>query len=91
LHPDEAWVTAQAESFVTQARDDGLRVRHVQHDRDTKFTGAFDKALTRNGAKVVRSPRMAPDCQPSSSGLSDRCAASVWGILFSSVPGIWTA
>jgi putative transposase len=63
LHPDEAWVTAQAESFVKQAREGGLRVRHVQHDRDCKFTGAFDKALTRKWANVVRSPRMAPDCQ----------------------------
>jgi putative transposase len=63
LHPNETWVTAQAESFVKQARDNGLRVRYVQYDRDCKFTDTFDEALSRKWAKVVRSPRMAPDCQ----------------------------
>jgi putative transposase len=63
LHPNEMWMTAQAASFLKQARDSGLRVRHVQHDRDCKFTDTFDEALRRKWAKVVRSPRMATDCQ----------------------------
>ncbi len=63
LHPDEDWVTAQAELFVNEARDSGLSVRFVQHDRDTKFTESFDRTLAKMRAKVVRTPRCAPDCQ----------------------------
>ena len=46
FHPDEAWVAGQAETLVNQARGAGLRVRHLQHDRDGKFAPAFDQALT---------------------------------------------
>jgi putative transposase len=63
LHPDEGWVTAQAEAFIDEARDSGLPVRFVQHDRDTKFTNSFDRMLAKKRAKVVRTPRCAPDCQ----------------------------
>jgi putative transposase len=59
-HPNEAWVVAQAESFVNQAREQGLPVTLVQHDRDTKFTKSFDARLKthRVPAKVgaYRSP-----------------------------------
>jgi putative transposase len=63
LHPDEGWVMAQARMFVEQARDSGLRVRFVQHDRDSKFTNSFDRTLGTKHAKTVRTPRCAPDCQ----------------------------
>lgn len=63
LHPDEAWVTAQADEFVKRARDSGLRVRFIQHDRDGKFPKNVDAALSKRRVKVVRTPRCAPDCQ----------------------------
>jgi putative transposase len=63
FHPDETWVAAQAETFVKQARGEGLRIRYLQHDRDGKFAPAFDKALKRCHVKVVRSPVCAPNCQ----------------------------
>jgi len=63
LHPDEEWVTTQAESFVKEARSSGMRVRFVQHDRDGKFTRSFDRTLARMRAKAIRTPRCAPDCQ----------------------------
>lgn len=47
LHPNEEWVVAQAESFVKQAREKGLPVRYVQHDRDKKFPKGFVEALKR--------------------------------------------
>jgi putative transposase len=53
-HPNEAWVVAQAESFVDQARKSGLAVRYIIHDRDTKFTRSMDQALRRKRAKTVR-------------------------------------
>lgn len=63
LHPDEAWVTSQSEDFVKRARESGLRVRFIQHDRDGKFPRSFDQALSKQRIKVVRTPRCAPDCQ----------------------------
>ena len=53
----------QGEVFVNQARDSGLRVRFVQHDRDSKFSDCFDRVLVQKWTKIVRAPRRAPDCQ----------------------------
>jgi putative transposase len=63
FHPDEAWVQAQAVSFLKQARSERLRVRYVQHDRDTKFTQGFDAVLRRSHVRQVRGPKCAPNCQ----------------------------
>ncbi len=38
--PDAAWVEAQANMFVNQARVDGWRVARVMHDRDSMFSAA---------------------------------------------------
>jgi putative transposase len=37
-HPNEQWAVAQAESLVRQARDSGLRVHYIVHDRDSMYT-----------------------------------------------------
>jgi putative transposase len=61
LHPNEEWVVAQAESFVTQARDQGLPVKCVQRDRDTKFTRSFDRTLKASRVKVVKNAYRSPN------------------------------
>lgn len=61
LHPDETWVVAQAEEFVAQARQEGLPVTLVQHDRDTKFTRSFDRRLKRRRAKVMKNAYRSPN------------------------------
>jgi putative transposase len=61
LHPDEAWVVNQAESFVCQARERGLPVQHVQRDRDTKFTRSFDRKLKSHRVKAVKNPFRSPN------------------------------
>lgn len=63
LHPDAAWVARQAEVFVKQARDDGLRIHYVQRDRDGKFGEAFDAALRTHRVKSVPNPPQAPNTQ----------------------------
>lgn len=63
FHPDTAWVTAQAESFVKQARAEGLPIRYVQRDRDGKFAAAFDAALQHARVEVVPSPPKSPNTQ----------------------------
>lgn len=47
-HPDEPRVPKQAQSFVKSARKQGLRIRMLQRDRDTKFTTVFDAELRRS-------------------------------------------
>jgi putative transposase len=62
FHPDEAWVTKQANSFADQARGQNLHVRYLLHDRDAKFTANFDRALKKRQIKVVRNPKCSPNC-----------------------------
>lgn len=63
FHPNEVWVVRQTETFVKQARADGLRVRYVQRDRDGKFGKAFDSALRHFRVEPVPSPPQAPNPQ----------------------------
>ena len=60
LHPDEAWVVAQGEAFVQEARRSGLKVAQVMHDRDNKFTQQFDRTLKRLRVKVKRTAFRSP-------------------------------
>jgi putative transposase len=60
-HPNEEWVVAQAEAFVKQAREQGLPVRYVQHDRDKKFTNSFDAALRSRHVKPVKNAYRSPN------------------------------
>jgi putative transposase len=61
LHPNEEWVVAQAEAFVKLARERGLPVRYVQHDRDKKFTKSFDAALRSRRVKAVKNAYRSPN------------------------------
>ena len=60
-HPDEAWVLAQTESFLEQAKERKLPVEQVQHDRDTKFTQKFRQTLSDQKIKPIRNPFRAPN------------------------------
>ena len=59
-HPDEAWVLAQTESFIEQAKELKLPIGMVQHDRDTKFTQKFRQTLSDQKIKPIRNPYRAP-------------------------------
>jgi putative transposase len=61
LHSDESWVVAQAEAFVTQAREQGLPVTLVQRDRDTKFAKSFDAKLKSQRVKAIKNPIRSPN------------------------------
>lgn len=63
FHPDEAWVVAQTESFVAQARGAGLPVRRVIHDRDTKYTQRVEATFRRQRVEVVKIAYPAPNMQ----------------------------
>ena len=57
-NPTGAWVTQQARNFSFT----GLleRTRFLVHDRDSKFTTAFDEVFRSEGIKVIQTPVRAP-------------------------------
>jgi len=59
-NPDGHWVTQQARNLVMQLGD-GHPFRFLLHDRDTKFSHAFDEVLRTEGIKVIRTPVQAPN------------------------------
>jgi putative transposase len=57
-NPSGAWVTQQARNL--SFTDLFERVRFLIHDRDSKFSGAFDEVFRSEGIKVIHTPIRAP-------------------------------
>jgi len=60
-HPNERWVQQQARNVLMWLEDNGLAIRFVVHDRDTKFSFGFDRVFANAGVRRVRTPLLAPD------------------------------
>ena len=60
-HPNEAWLLQQARNVLMWLEDQGLQASYLIHDRDTKFTAAFDRFINLAEVKIVKSPVMAPN------------------------------
>lgn len=60
-HPDTAWVQQQGRNALMWLEDQGVQATHLIHDRDTKFTKAFDKLMRSAEIKIVKSPVKAPN------------------------------
>ena len=52
-NPDEAWVLEQADAFKNHIQKEKLQCKLLMHDRDTKFTKAFNEKFS-TGKKEVR-------------------------------------
>ena len=59
-NPDGRWVTQHARNLVMQLGDQHS-FRFLIHDRDTKFSHAFDEIFRTEGIKVIRTPIQAPN------------------------------
>jgi hypothetical protein len=60
-NPNAAWVTQQARNLMLTLKEQGHRVRFLLHDRDAKFTRAFDEVFRSEGADVLRTPVQTPN------------------------------
>jgi transposase InsO family protein len=60
-NPDGAWMAQQARNLLMDLDDRGQRLRLLIHDRDTKFSRAFDAIFQGEGMKVIRTPLQAPN------------------------------
>jgi putative transposase len=60
-HPNDAWVCDQARGFVRHVKEAGLGADIVMHDRDSKFSAAFDAELQDAGLRVQKSSFRSPN------------------------------
>jgi transposase InsO family protein len=59
--PDTAWMTQQARNLLMDLDDRSERPRILIHDRDTKFSRAFDVIFRAESIEIVRTPIRAPN------------------------------
>jgi putative transposase len=59
-NPDGRWVAQQARNLVMQFGDE-RPFRFLIHDRDAKFSHAFDEVFRSEGIRVIRTPVQAPN------------------------------
>lgn len=59
--PNSCWVAQQARNFVFDVETAGMRVTHLIHDWDTKFTDQFDAILESEGASIHRVGPLKPN------------------------------
>jgi len=59
-NPDGRWVAQQARNLVMKLGDE-QPFRFLIHDRDTKFSHAFDEVFRTDGIKIIRTPVRAPN------------------------------
>ena len=59
-NPDTAWMRQQARNLLMELDDRRQHARFLIHDRDTKFSHAFDAILASDGIDVIHTPFQAP-------------------------------
>jgi putative transposase len=59
-NPDGHWTAQQARNLLMQLGDQ-QPFRFLIHDRDTKFSHAFDEVFRSEGIRVIRTPVQAPN------------------------------
>jgi transposase InsO family protein len=59
-NPNGRWITQQARNLVIQLGDE-QPFRFLVHDRDAKFSYAFDEVFRSEGIRVIRTPIQAPN------------------------------
>jgi transposase InsO family protein len=60
-NPDGDWMLQQARNLLIDLDDRRRQPRLLIHDRDSKFSRAFDAVLRSDGVKVIRTPVRAPN------------------------------
>jgi putative transposase len=59
-NPTGDWATQQARNIVETFVDRAEPIRFLIHDRDSKFTAAFDEVFRSDGIRTIRTPVRAP-------------------------------
>jgi hypothetical protein len=64
------------------AEDEGIDIRFLIHDRDTKFTASFDKHFERDDGGAVRTPYASPVANCYAESWIGKCRREVLNHLF---------
>ena len=75
-NPTGAWVAQQERNLVAALEEQATAIRFLIHDRDSKFTRAFDDIWHGIGAEVIPTPIQARTPTPSPSAGSAPCAGN---------------
>jgi putative transposase len=59
-NPDGPWTTQQARQLAWSLPERRRPIRFLIHDRDSKFSGAFDEVFRSEGVEIIRTPFRAP-------------------------------
>jgi putative transposase len=59
-NPTGEWVTQQARNIIATFIERPEPTRFLIHDRDSKFTAAFDEVFRSDGIRTIRTPVRAP-------------------------------
>ena len=59
-HPTGPWTTQQARNLLMDLGARAGQFRFLIHNRDSKFTAAFDNVFTGNGARIIKTPVRSP-------------------------------
>ncbi len=59
-NPTGAWATQQARNIIETFVERSEPIRFLIHDRDSKFTAAFDEVFRSEGIRTIRTPVRAP-------------------------------
>jgi putative transposase len=58
--PTGEWATQQARNMIETFLERTEPIRFLMHDRDSKFTAAFDEVFRSEGIRTIRTPERAP-------------------------------
>jgi hypothetical protein len=59
-NPTGEWATQQARNIIELFVERTEPIRFLIHDRDSKFTAAFDEVFRSEGIRTIRTPVRAP-------------------------------
>jgi Integrase core domain len=79
-NPSGAWVAQQARNLAWSF-DERASLRFLIHDRDSKFTDAFDEVFRSQGIEVIRTPFKAPQANAFAVGTIRRECLD-WVLIF---------
>jgi putative transposase len=60
MNPTGEWATQQARNIIETFVDRTEPIRFLTHDRDSKFTAAFDEVFRSDDIRTIRTPVRAP-------------------------------
>ena len=63
-NPDAGWITHQARQVMWDLKESGTTIRFLIHNRDSKFTKAFETVFQSEGMHINHTPFQAPNTTP---------------------------